>query len=90
VLKQIRLMTHVSMAVFHRNPYLHLTVTDEVDGSNFDVMVTQPDSIDIYPGYRASMDSLARVAQRLGERFGASFIAEAQTQPSVSLAELVG
>jgi len=89
VLAAVRSMTNVTMSIFHRNPYLHLTVTDEFDGSNFDVMVTQPDAIDIYPGYRASATALARVAQRLGERFGAQSIDDAPARRPVSVFELM-
>lgn len=76
VIAEIDSLPKASLAVFHRNPYLHLVITDEVDGSNFDVMVTKSDAIDIYPGYRASTESLTRLAQRLGERFAATEIAE--------------
>jgi len=89
VLSLVRSMTDVSMAVFHRNPYLHFTVTDEFDGSNFDVMITRPDAIDIYPGYRASSTSLARITQRLGERFGAVSIGDTAPFRPVYLQDLI-
>lgn len=89
LLDAVRAMTDVTMSVFHRNPYLHLTVTDEFDGSNFDVTVTRPDAIDIFPGYRASATALARVAQRLGERFGAQTIADAPPSHPVSVLDLL-
>lgn len=89
LLDLVRGMTDMSLAVFHRNPYLHFTVTDEFDGSNFDLMVTRADAIDIYPGYRASVTALARVAQRLGERFGALAITDQPRTEQVSLADLV-
>jgi hypothetical protein len=79
----------LTLAVFHRNPYLHFAVTDESDGSNFDVLVTREDSIDIFPGYRSSSAALARVAQRLGEAFGAVSIQDLTPTPPVSLADLV-
>lgn len=42
-------------------------LTDEGDGSNFDVMVTVPDVVNVFPGFRASPASNeARVA--VGER----------------------
>ncbi|GAB2690568.1 hypothetical protein GCM10027089_10180 [Nocardia thraciensis] len=90
VLDSIQELRDVTIAVFHRNPYLHFTLTDEFDGSNFDVMVTRPDQIDIYPGYRATLESLSRVAYRLGERFGASEIGDVQPQEEVRLSELAG
>jgi hypothetical protein len=90
LLDLIQSMTDVSMAVFHRNPYLHLTITDEFDGSNFDVMVTRADAIDVYPGYRASSTALARVTQRFGERFGALSISDTAPTEPVSLHDLAG
>lgn len=83
-------MTDMSMAVFHRNPYLHFVLTDEGDGSNFDVMVTVPDQVDVYPGFRASPASLARVTGRIAEAFGAEKIRQADPRPKVSLDDLVG
>ncbi|HVW88417.1 MAG TPA: hypothetical protein VHC01_03045 [Gaiellaceae bacterium] len=60
----------VQVAVFHANPYLHFTVTDYLDGSNFDVFVTEDDRVTILPGYRASVGSLARVTDSIGDALG--------------------
>ena len=79
----------LSIAVMHRNPYLHLVVTDNTDGSNFDVVVTETDSIDVFPGFRASMGSFNRLTQRLGEHFEALSIAEASPVEQISLDDLV-
>ena len=81
-------MADVSMAVLHRNPYLHIMLTDERDGSNFDILVTTPDIVDVFPGFRASASSLARITGRLAEEFGAMQIQEAPPQQMVSLEEL--
>jgi hypothetical protein len=83
-------MADMSMAVFHRNPYLHFAMTDETDGSNFDVMVTVSDRVSVYPGFRASAEALARVTQRIAEAFGARHIERTEPAGSVSLADLVG
>ncbi|MBD8477704.1 hypothetical protein [Microbacterium sp. CFBP 8794] len=83
-------MPHTEVAVFHRNPYLHFALFDSRDGSNFDIVVTEANSIQIYPGYRASQDAVARVAQALGERFGASSIADPPERERVSIEELIG
>lgn len=83
-------MPHTEVAVFHRNPYLHFALFDARDGSNFDVVVTEANSIQIYPGYRASQDAVARVAQELGERFGASSIGDSPQRERVSIEELIG
>lgn len=89
VLDVISSHSDLTLAVFHRNPYLHFVVTDEHDGSNFDVLVTREDAIDIYPGYRSSPSSLARVSQLLSEAFGALEIQDQPEMEPVSLYDLV-
>jgi hypothetical protein len=61
----------VGIAVLHRNPYLHVAVTDYLDGSNFDAFVTSDDKVLIYPGYRASAGALTRLTEHIAERFAA-------------------
>jgi hypothetical protein len=89
VLDAIGEIADVTLAVFHRNPYLHFAVSDEIDGSNFDVLVTREDAIDIYPGFRSTPASLARVSQKLGEVFGAVTIEERPQSAPVSVYDLV-
>ncbi|MGI9097425.1 MAG: hypothetical protein ACR2H2_02840 [Solirubrobacteraceae bacterium] len=66
----------VGIAVLHRNPYLHVAVTDYLDGSNFDAFVTSDDSVVIYPGYRASAGALTRLTEHIAERFAAREVAD--------------
>ncbi len=66
----------VGIAVLHRNPYLHVAVTDYLDGSNFDAFVTSNDSVLIYPGYRSSAGALTRLTEHLAERFAAREVAD--------------
>jgi hypothetical protein len=89
VVAELERMSGISIAVLHRNPYLHVVVTDYADGSNFDVLVTTPDVIEVYPGFRSSMGSYTRLTQRLGERFEALDIVEAAESAPVSLDDLV-
>ncbi|MDQ3630264.1 MAG: hypothetical protein M3417_03090 [Actinomycetota bacterium] len=74
----------VGIAVLHRNPYLHVAVTDYLDGSNFDAFVTVDDRVLIYPGYRASVGAFTRLTEHLAERFAAREIADvaASTPPT--------
>jgi len=65
----------VGIAVLHRNPYLHVAVTDYLDGSNFDALVTLDDRVVIYPGYRATAGALTRLTEHLAERFAAREVA---------------
>ncbi|MGW4129903.1 hypothetical protein [Amycolatopsis japonica] len=76
-----------TVAIFHRNPYLHLTIADETDGSNFDLMVTESSSIDVYPGYRATSAALSRLVDYISERFGGEKVEE-RSKRVFSLEEL--
>jgi|SRR5579859_393934 len=70
LLDSVTAVRGVQVAVFHRNPYLHFTVTDYLDGSSYDVFVTEDDRLRLLPGYRASSGSLARVTDAIGEALG--------------------
>jgi hypothetical protein len=80
----------ISVAVLHGNPYLHLMVADHNDGSTFDVVITNPESVDIYPSFRASAPSLARLAQTIAAHFSSSSIEEARREETFTLEDLVG
>ncbi|RBY88610.1 hypothetical protein DQ240_04180 [Blastococcus sp. TF02A-26] len=89
VLAELERQRGIAIAVLHRNPYLHVVVTDYSDGSNFDVFVTTPDAIEVHPGFRSSLGALTRLAQSLGDRFEALEITEAAPPEPVSLDDLV-
>lgn len=89
VLRALEQQSRTAVAVLHRNPYLHVVVSDHADGSNFDVCVTRPSEIEVYPGFRASLGALARLTQRLSERFEAVEIAESTAHQKVSLDDLL-
>ncbi|MDQ6946522.1 MAG: hypothetical protein M3256_09675 [Actinomycetota bacterium] len=67
VIEILRAESRLGVAVVHRNPYLHLAVSDYEDGSNFDIFVTNPSEVVVHPGFTASVGSLNRVLQRLSE-----------------------
>jgi hypothetical protein len=60
----------VQAAVMHENPYLHVLVTDFANASTFDVLITEDGRLDIVPGLRSSVGSLARVTDALGVALG--------------------
>lgn len=70
VLRTITEVRGVQAAVMHDNPYLHVLVTDFLNGASFDVLVTHDGRLDIVPGLRSSVGSLARVTDALGEALG--------------------
>lgn len=82
--------SHVGLSVLHGNPYLHVAVTDYLDGSNFDAVVTSPDEIVLYPGYRASLGALARLTDYLAEEFGGVDVVDASDVRPVTSEELLG
>ena len=84
-----RAANHVSYAVMHRNPYLHVALTDDTDGSNYDLFITRPDTIELHPGFRASLGSLTRLSQQLGDRFEAVALGEDPEQRPVSFYDLI-
>jgi len=70
VLRTITGVRGVQAAVMHDNPYLHILVTDFLNGTSFDVLITEDGYLDILPGLRSSMGSLARITDALGEALG--------------------
>lgn len=89
ILDELAQHSNLTQAVLHRNPYLHVTVTDHRDGSNFDVLVTEPNAIEIRPGFRASTGALTGLAQHLCERFAADDIRERAVNEPVSIYDLI-
>jgi len=87
VVREVASLPKTTLAVFHRNPYLHFAVVDEIDGSNFDVMVTDARSIDVYPGYLASPAALSRIVDHISDRFGGDEV-RSRSERDYSLEEL--
>ncbi|GAA3658974.1 hypothetical protein GCM10022237_18680 [Nocardioides ginsengisoli] len=89
VLRSLAEERDITFSVFHRNPYLHVAVTDNADGSNYDLFVTSPDAIEIHPGFRASLGSFTRIAQSLSLHFEATGLRETPEPQPVSLYDLI-
>jgi hypothetical protein len=75
-------------AVLHANPYLHVIATDHLDGSSFDLLITDDHELTIIPGLRASTGSLARVTDAIGEALGMDEL-KAETIPDEIAADEV-
>ena len=74
--KTLRTLTSVMVkyprsvrALLHQNPYFHMTVADDADGSSFDLWVLNPRRLLVVPGLRASEASLNRLIGYLSENF---------------------
>lgn len=90
LLNSVGSLRGVQVAVFHRNPYLHFTVTDYLDGSNLDVFVTEDDRVTVLPGYRASLGSLARLTDAMGDALGMVSIASQSLPDRIPDEEFIG
>jgi len=70
VLSTITAVRGVQAAIMHDNPYLHVLVTDFLNGTSFDVLITESGRLDILPGLRSSVGTLARITDALGDVLG--------------------
>lgn len=80
----------VQAAVMHENPYLHVLVTDFANASTCDVLITDDGRLDIVPGLRSSVGSLARVTDALGAALGMRDITLRSVGGTVPDAEFLG
>jgi hypothetical protein len=80
----------VQAAVMHDNPYLHILVTDFANASTLDLLITDEGRLDIVPGLRSSVGSLARVTDALGAALGMRDISLRSVGGTVPDEELLG
>jgi hypothetical protein len=69
LIEAIRGIKYSSSTILHRNPYLHISITDHLDGSSYDLWVTDMNRIIIIPQIRATFSSFARFCNQIFERF---------------------
>jgi hypothetical protein len=65
LIKTLDELSNSNITVYHNNPYAHVSVFDNVDGSSCDVFITGPKEVSIVPSYRGSFNSLMRVAEQI-------------------------
>lgn len=70
LLSTVKGLRDMRVAVLHRNPYLHILVSDHLDGSSFDVFVTDDDALQVLPGHHATLGALGRVTDALAKTLG--------------------
>ncbi len=70
VLSTMKGLRDMRVAVLHHNPYLHVLVSDHLDGSSFDVFVTDDAALQVIPGHHATLGALGRVTDALAETLG--------------------
>ncbi|MFA4889974.1 MAG: hypothetical protein WC628_10475 [Candidatus Omnitrophota bacterium] len=69
LIKALEKVSGGAVAVYHKNPYLHMSFLDFIDGSNFDIFITDSNKITIIPNYKCSMYSLMRVTDQIFKGF---------------------
>ncbi len=78
-----------AVAVYHQNPYLHLSFLDFIDGSSFDIFAIGSNEISIIPNFKCSMHSLMRVSDQISKDFNEGQI-ELSGSPEYSLEDFIG
>ncbi|MEJ7799044.1 MAG: hypothetical protein WKF60_00905 [Ilumatobacter sp.] len=81
-------ISHLAVATVHRNPYLHLAVSDYTDGSTFDVFVTSDEEVDVHGGFTSWVEGFARLVTHITDVVPATDIREKRLEPVGSLEEL--
>jgi len=56
-------------ALLHQNPYYHMSLSDQGDGSAFDLWVLSPRRVLVVPRLRASEPALSRLVNYIVENF---------------------
>lgn len=79
LLDVLRRFPHGTCTVLHANPYLHVTLVDDIDLSAADVWVLSERGILLVPQLRASYGALKRLVNHIFENFGEGQIGEAKT-----------
>ena len=61
----IKQFCNSSVSVLHGNPYVHISIMDYIDGSSFDVMISNSDRLMIIPQLKASAFSIKRLVNHI-------------------------
>lgn len=80
LVESLRRFRHGTCTMLHANPYIHLSLVDNIDYSSADVWVLSQNEILVVPQMRASSDALKRIVNHIFEYFREGSISEFQTQ----------
>lgn len=80
LVEAMRRIKHGTCTVLHANPYIHLSVVDNVDYSSADLWVLSQNQILIVPQLKASEAALKRIVNHVFEHFSEGSISEFQDQ----------
>jgi len=75
-------LKHGTCTVLHSNPYMHLSVVDNIDFSSADMWILSQNQILIVPQLKASEAALKRIVNHVFEQFREGSISDFQTQQS--------
>lgn len=89
LIKALEKISYGAVAVYHKNPYLHVSFLDFIDGSNFDIFATGPNKMAIIPNYKCSMYSLMRVTDQIFKDFNEGTIEVAERR-KYSFSDFIG
>jgi hypothetical protein len=61
-------LKNISIAELHKNPYVHLSVLDYLDGSSYGIWIVSDNEINIIPQARATVASMTRLLNHIYEK----------------------
>ncbi len=67
-----------ALSIYHHNPYVHVSLIDYSDGSNYDVWVTRQDEILIVPKRKGTHRSMQRVCNHICDEFEEGLVKDFQ------------
>lgn len=76
LIETLKNMPHLGYSVVHANPYLHMTATDYIDNSNYEIWILSDDKITIAPQTVCSMSALNRLCDHISKEFEEGHIKE--------------
>lgn len=79
VMKRFR---HGTCTVLHSNPYMHVSIVDNIDYSSADVWVLSQEEIIVVPQLQASASALKRIVNHIFENFREGEISDVKEQYS--------
>lgn len=58
-----------SYTIYHGNPYLHISLVDYLDGSSYEIWISDEDKLTIIPQIKATFNSLSRLCEHITREF---------------------
>jgi len=68
-IRVMRRYNKAAISVLHGNPYIHITISDYFDGSNFDLWMVSPKMITIVPQMKGSVAAIERLVNHIFDSY---------------------